>query len=98
MSGNTGKKAGILRNSGVQTVIGSLLCILIGLIIGYIVLLIINPGGAWKAIVAILKNFLYYPSPVAAMEYFGSTLVKASALLLCPLSVLFAWMVGLSNI
>ena len=98
MSGNTGKKAGILRNSGVQTVIGSLLCILIGLIIGYIVLLIINPGGAWKAIVAILKNFLYYPSPVAAMKYFGSTLVKASALLMCSLSVLFAWKVGLFNI
>lgn len=98
MSGNTGKKAGILRNSGVQTVIGSLLCILIGLIIGYIVLLTINPGGAWKAIVAILKNFLYYPSPVAAMKYFGSTLVKASALLMCSLSVLFAWKVGLFNI
>lgn len=98
MSGNTRKKAGFLRNSGVQTVIGSLLCILIGLLIGYIVLLIINPGGAWKAIVAILKNFLYYPSPVAAMKYFGSTLVKASALLMCSLSVLFAWKVGLFNI
>lgn len=98
MSGNAGKKTGFLRNSGVQTVIGSLLCILIGLFVGYIVLLVINPGGAWKAVVAILKNFLYYPSPVAAMKYFGSTLVKASALLMCSLSVLFAWKVGLFNI
>ena len=98
MRGNTRKKTGLLRNSGVQTVIGSLLCILIGLLIGYIVLLVINPGGAGKAIVAILKNFLYYPSPVAAMKYFGSTLVKASALLMCSLSVLFAWKVGLFNI
>ena len=98
MSGNTRKKTGLLRNSAIQTVIGSLLCILIGLLIGYIVLLIINPGGAWKAIMAIMKNFLYYPSPVAAMKYFGSTLVKASALLMCSLSVLFAWKVGLFNV
>ena len=53
------KKDGLLRNNGFQTIIASLLCILIGLLIGYIVLLIINPGGAAKAIVAILKNFLY---------------------------------------
>lgn len=30
--------------------------------------------------------------------YFGTTLVKASALLMCSLSVLFAWKVGLFNI
>ncbi|MBQ7677678.1 MAG: ABC transporter permease [Lachnospiraceae bacterium] len=92
------KKEGILRNSGFQTILGSLLCILLGLIIGYIVLLIINPAGAGQAILAILKNFLYYPSVPAAMKYFGTTLVKASALLMCSLSVLFAWKVGLFNI
>lgn len=87
-----------IRNSGFQTIIGSLLCIVIGLLIGYIVLLMINPQGAGKAIMAILKNFLYYPSAVAAKKYFGTTLVKASALLMCSLSVLFAWKVGLFNI
>lgn len=91
-------KGGLLRNSGVQTVLGSLLCILLGLLVGFIVLLIINPGGAAGAVAAILKNFLYYPSPVAAAKYFGTTLVKASALLMCSLSVLFAWKVGLFNI
>lgn len=98
MSGETKKKNSILRNSAFQTIAGSLLCIIIGLIVGYIVLLIINPGGASKAITAILENFLYYPSPVAQMKYFGTTLVKASALLMCSLSVLFAWKVGLFNI
>ncbi len=93
-----GKKGGLLRNSGVQTVLGSLLCILLGLLVGFIVLLIINPGGAGEAVAAILKNFLYYPSAVAATKYFGTTLVKASALLMCSLSVLFAWKVGLFNI
>lgn len=88
----------LLRNSGFQTILGSLLCIVIGLLVGYIVLLVINPKGAGKAIMAILKNFLYYPSAVAATKYFGTTLVKASALLMCSLSVLFAWKVGLFNI
>lgn len=92
------KKESILRNNGFQTIIASLLCIIIGLLIGYIVLLIINPGGAGKAILAIIKNFLYYPSAAAAMKYFGTTLVKASALLMCSLSVLFAYKVGLFNI
>lgn len=92
------EKESILRNSGFQTIIASLLCIVIGLLVGYIVLLIINPGGAGKAIMAILKNFLYYPSPAAAMKYLGTTLVKASALLMCSLSVLFAYKVGLFNI
>lgn len=88
----------ILRSNGFQTIIASLLCIIIGLLIGYVVLLIINPGGAGKAILAIIKNFLYYPSAAAAMKYFGTTLVKASALLMCSLSVLFAYKVGLFNI
>ena len=92
------KKHSILRNNGFQTILASLLCIIIGLLIGYIVLLIINPKGAGKAIVAILKNFLYYPSAVAAKKYLGTTLVKASALLMCALSVLFAYKVGLFNI
>lgn len=92
------KKESILRNNGFQTIMASLLCIIIGLLIGYIVLLIINPGGAGKAIFAIIKNFLYYPSAAAAMKYFGTTLVKASALLMCSLSVLFAYKVGLFNI
>ncbi len=97
--GQQGKQKGsLLRNSAFQTILGSLLCIVIGLLVGYVVLLIINPQGAGKAIVAILKNFLYYPSAVAAKKYFGTTLVKASALLMCSLSVLFAWKVGLFNI
>ena len=89
------KKHSLIRNDGFQTVIASLLCILIGIVVGYLVLLVINPSGAGEAIVAILKNYLYYPSSVAVMRYLGTTLVKASALLMCALSVLFANKVGL---
>lgn len=92
------KKRSLIRNDGFQTVIASLLCILIGIVVGYLVLLVINPSGAGEAIVAILKNYLYYPSSVAVMKYLGTTLVKASALLMCALSVLFANKVGLFNI
>ena len=98
MNNQIKKKESILRNNGFQTIIASLLCIIIGLLIGYIVLLIINPSGAGEAITAILKNFFYYPSEVAVKKYFGTTLVKASALLMCSLSVLFAYKVGLFNI
>ena len=98
MRHDSDKKESILRNSGVQTILASLLCIILGLLVGDVVLLIINPGGAGKAILAIIKNFLYYPSAAAAKKYFGTTLVKASALLMCSLSVLFAYKVGLFNI
>ena len=92
------KKKKILRNEGLQTFLASIACIIIGLLVGYIVLLIIEPSGAWQAIMAVIKNFFYYPSAAAAMKYFGSTLVKSSALLMCGLSVLFAYKVGLFNI
>ena len=98
MSQDLRKKENILRNPGFQTILASLLCIILGLLIGFIVLLCINPSGAAGAIAAIIKNFMYYPSASAATKYFGTTLVNASALLMCALSVLFAYKVGLFNI
>ena len=98
MNNESKKKESILRNNAVQTIIASFLCIVIGLLIGYLVLLIINPAGAAGAITAIIKNYFYYPSQKAMMKYMGTTLVKASALLMCSLSVLFAYKVGLFNI
>ena len=62
MNNESKKKESILRNNAVQTIIASLLCIVIGLLIGYLVLLIINPAGAAGAITAIIKNYFYYPS------------------------------------
>ena len=37
------EKSSLLRNKGFQSLLASLLCIVLGLLIGYIVLLIINP-------------------------------------------------------
>ncbi len=94
---DTNKKS-LLKNPGVQSFVASLICILLGLLIGYIVLLFINAQGATQSILVIIKNFFKYPSAGAAMKYFGSTLVKASPLLMCSLAVLFAYKAGLFNI
>ena len=40
------KKRNILKNDSVQSLIASLVCVILGLFIGYIVLLFINPEGA----------------------------------------------------
>ena len=88
----------ILKNPGVQSLLTSLLCILLGLFIGYLVLLLINPTGAWGAITNVMKNFLTYSSTKAQLKYLGNTLVRTAPLLMCSLSVLFVYKVGLFNI
>ena len=88
----------ILKNSAVQSLIASLLCILLGLLIGYIVLLFINPAGAWNAILDVLKNFLKTAMANRRLKLLGATLVRTAPLLMCGLSVLFAYKVGLFNI
>ena len=90
--------ASLIRKDGFQTLLASLLCILGGLLMGYIVLLIIEPSGAWKAIVAVMKNYLVYPNEKLQMKYLGQTLVRTAPLLMCALSVLFAYKVGMFNI
>ncbi|MCD8354850.1 MAG: ABC transporter permease [Clostridiales bacterium] len=92
------EKTSLLRNAGVQSLLASLLCILIGLIVGYIVLLIIEPSGANEAIITIIKNFLTYSRTDTQLKYLGNTLAKTAPLLLCSLSVLFAYKAGLFNI
>ena len=88
----------ILKNPWVQSLLTSLLCILLGLFIGYLVLLLINPTGAWGAITNVMKNFLTYSSAKAQLKYLGNTLVRTAPLLMCSLSVLFVYKVGLFNI
>jgi len=91
-------KKNILKNQAVQSLIASLLCIILGLLIGYIVLLFINADGAGGAIVAVIKNFFNSSRANLRLKNFGNTLVKTAPLLMCSLSVLFAYKVGLFNI
>ena len=91
------QKTSLLRQDGFQTLLASLVCILGGLIVGYLVLLIIEPSGALNAIFAVMKSFLRYPG-ILKLKYFGQTLTRTVPLLLCALSVLFAYKVGMFNI
>ncbi len=91
-------KKNIWKTNGMQSLIASLICIILGLFIGFLVLLIINPSGAADSIFALIKNFMDYSSHRLRMKNFGSTLVKTVPLLMCALSILFSYKVGLFNI
>ena len=90
-------KTSLLHNNGFQTLLSSLLCVLGGLVIGYLVLLLIEPKGAFDAIIAVMKSFFKFRGP-ARMKYFGQNLARTVPLILCSLSVLFAYKVGMFNI
>ena len=91
-------KKNLLKNNGVQSLLASLVCVLLGTLIGYVVLLFIEPAGAGEAITTVIKNFFNYSKSTTQMKYLGSTLVKSAPLLMCSLSILFAYKVGLFNI
>ncbi|MBO4511063.1 MAG: ABC transporter permease, partial [Lachnospiraceae bacterium] len=92
------KKKGFFKNEGVQSFIASIICILLGLLIGFIVLLFINPKGAGEAMLRIIQNFLKWNRSEKQIESLGNTLVKTAPLLMCSLSILFSYKVGLFNI
>ncbi len=88
----------LLKNEGVQSLLASLLCIVLGLLLGFIILLFINPSGAFGAITAVIKNFMNYSRFALQFKNFGNTLAKTAPLLMCSLSILFCYKVGLFNI
>ena len=53
-------KKNIFKSGGFQSLLASLLCIVLGLFLGYLVLLLINPAGAGEAILTVIKNFMTY--------------------------------------
>lgn len=93
-----GSELPFLLRGGKSYVLSSLLCILAGLLLGYIVLLIIDAKNANDAMLSILKNFFYFKKPRKIMYYLGSTLVKTTPLILCALAVIVAKKAGLFNI
>ena len=77
------QRRSMLQIPGVQTILSSLLCIVLGLLVGFVVLLLIDHGVSEKtgnlnaidAILVIIKNFWKYGSSTAQMKYLGNTLV-----------------------
>ena len=91
------QKNSLLRHDGFQSLISSLICVIGGLLVGFLVLLVIEPSGAFDAIVAVMKSFFRYSGKLMP-KYFGQNLVRTVPLVLCSLSVLFAYKVGMFNI
>ena len=81
-----------------QSIASAIICAAIGILVGFIILAIISAQNAPKAIATILKNFFYYKKASTRQYYLGQTLVKSVPLVLCGLSVLFAYKAGLFNI
>lgn len=92
------EKNSLLKNPSFQAILSSLLCIVLGLLIGYIVLMLINPSGAGESIKTILLNFMTRSSNPARIKALGNTLAKTAPLLMCALSICFCYKVGLFNI
>ena len=64
-------KKNIFKSNGFQSLLASLLCIVLGLFLGYLVLLVINPAGAGEAILTVVKNFLTYNKDILPVEISG---------------------------
>lgn len=88
----------IASSESFKAILSAVICALIGIAFGFIVLLIINGENAPKAMATILKNCFYYRRTNMKIFYLGNTLVKTVPLVLCALSVLFAYKSGLFNI
>ena len=88
----------LLKREGVQAFVASVICILLGLLIGYIVLLFINPQGASDSMLKVIQNFFTSKRANLRLKNFGNTLTKTIPLIMCSLSILFSYKVGLFNI
>ena len=80
--------------SSVTSVMAALLCIVIGMAVGFLVLLAINPAHAWgDGFVRIVKGG-FHDAPYGV----GKELANAAPLIMTGLSVAFAFKTGLFNI
>ncbi len=94
------EKVSFTKRPGVQTLLASVLCAILGIIIGFIILWFMNAEHAAEGMSAILVNFFKYKaaSPTALMKYMGSFFVKSVPVILCAEAILFAYKAGLFNI
>lgn len=91
--------------SATTSVLSSIACIIIGLFLGYLFLIILNPKGAWdKGLLPIIKGgFKNFGVPALEksgrhMMALGLEIADAAPLIMTGLSVAFAFKTGLFNI
>lgn len=86
------KKKSIGDNPALVSILASIISIVVGLVLGFILLLVLNPSKAGVGITAMLTT------GVSSLDQFGKVLYQAAPLMLCGLSVGFAFKTGLFNI
>ena len=102
---NGAEKVGFFRNPAVQSVIASLICILGGLIVGFLVLLFmaifskdIPVSEAFKGIFIVLSGPMAAGNARDVLFTCGNSLFTATPLIMTGLSVALAFKTGLFNI
>lgn len=88
----------LLKKDGTKTVVTSLWCALLGLILGFLILLCINPSNAAQGMSSVLGNFFIFSSAQDRLNYFGQTLAKTAPLIAMSLSILVSYKAGLFNL
>ena len=88
----------LIKKDGSKTVLTSLWCALLGLIIGFIILLCINAREAGYGMTSVLGNYLIFSNPQDRLNYFGQTLAKTAPLIAMSLSILVSYKAGLFNL
>ena len=88
----------LLKKDATKTVITSLWCALLGLIVGFLILLCINAQEAGYGMSSIMGNFLIFKNADNRLDYFGQTLAKAAPLIAMSLSILVCYKAGLFNL
>ncbi len=81
-----------LNNPTFISILASVISVIVGLLFGFILLLILNPSKAGVGMSAMLTTGF------TSLDQFGKTLYQAAPLMLCGLSVGFAFKTGLFNI
>lgn len=87
-----------MKKNATQTIITSVACAIAGLLIGFVILLCINPANAFQGILQTIQNFFAFTLPKTQLKYFGLTLAKTAPLICTSLAILFAYKTGLFNI
>jgi len=81
-----------MNRGSIMSFLSSILVLLVGLLIGFVILLVSNSAGAVSAFGTILTH------GAGSMRVFGNVLLHATPIILTGLSVAFAFKTGLFNI
>lgn len=89
----------LIRKDVVKTLLTSVACAVVGLLTGYIVLLIVNPGAAGQGFKTLVLGFLDVPNKYGMQaEALAKTFTRTAPLLVSGVAILLAYKAGFFNI